>query len=114
MATEKRLIDANDVYSLFSQNGIARLHVADIDAIPRVDAVEVVHGRWLDWHSNPTQPNMFYRWWKCSECGHQYVFDEAVKRNYFASSYCPNCGAKMDGETDKNLLFANMEEIIDA
>ena len=63
-----------------------------------VNAVEVVHGRWLDWHGNPTQPNMFYRWWKCSECGHQYAFDEAVKRNYFASSYCPNCGAKMDGD----------------
>ena len=42
MEKEKRLIDANDVYSLFSQNGMARLHVADIDAIPRVDAVEVV------------------------------------------------------------------------
>ena len=42
MANEKRLIDANDVYSLFGKYGFARLHVADIDAIPRVDAVEVV------------------------------------------------------------------------
>ena len=40
-----RLIDANDIYSLFNQNGIARLHVADIDKIPRVDAVEVVRCR---------------------------------------------------------------------
>lgn len=37
-----RLIDSNDVYSLFDVNGFARLHVADIDTIPRVDAVEVV------------------------------------------------------------------------
>lgn len=37
-----RLIDANDVYSLFGKDGFARLHVADIDTIPRVDAVEVV------------------------------------------------------------------------
>ena len=36
------LIDVNDVYSLFDINGFARLHVADIDTIPRVDAVEVV------------------------------------------------------------------------
>ena len=42
MANEKRLIDANDVYALFDKNGFARLHVGDIDTIPRVDAVEVV------------------------------------------------------------------------
>ncbi len=42
---EKRLIDANDVYSLFDKSGFARLHVADIDTIPRVDAVEVVRCR---------------------------------------------------------------------
>ena len=40
-----RLIDVNDVYSLFKQNGIARLHVSDIDQIPIVDAVEVVRCR---------------------------------------------------------------------
>ena len=45
MANEKRLIDANDVYSLFDVNGFARLHVVDIDAIPRVDAVEVLRCR---------------------------------------------------------------------
>ena len=44
-ASEKRLIDVNDIYSLFNQNGIARLHVSDIDTIPRVDAVEVVRCR---------------------------------------------------------------------
>lgn len=49
MANEKQLIDANDVYSLFGKYGFARLHVADIDAIPRVDAVEVV---------------------RCKDCGH--------------------------------------------
>lgn len=41
MANEKRLIYANDVYSLFDKSGRASLHVADIDVIPRVDAVEV-------------------------------------------------------------------------
>ena len=42
---DKRLIDVNDIYSLFNQSGIARLHVSDIDTIPRVDAVEVVRCR---------------------------------------------------------------------
>ena len=45
MDVRKRFIDVNDIYSLFNQNGIARLHVSDIDTIPRVDAVEVVRCR---------------------------------------------------------------------
>lgn len=36
-----RLLDENDVYALFASNGTARLHVADIDVLPRVDAVKV-------------------------------------------------------------------------
>lgn len=42
MDVRGRFIDVNDIYSLFNQSGIARLHVADIDTIQRVDAVEVV------------------------------------------------------------------------
>ena len=42
MINKKRLIDVNDVYSLFDEDGFATLHVTDIDTIPRVDAVEVV------------------------------------------------------------------------
>lgn len=45
MASKKRLIDPNDVYALFGENGMARLHVGDIDQINRVDAVEVVRCR---------------------------------------------------------------------
>lgn len=56
---EKRLIDENDVYSLFDKSGFARLHVSDIDTIPRVDAVEVV--RCLECKHRdgiPGQPNI--------------------------------------------------------
>lgn len=45
MANENRLIDVNDVYSLFDKDVFATLHVTDIDTIPRVDAVEVVRCR---------------------------------------------------------------------
>ena len=37
-----RLIDVNDVYSLFKPNGTATIHVADIDVIPIIDAVPVI------------------------------------------------------------------------
>ena len=46
------------------------------------DAVEVVHGRWVD----------ILSWkfgWKCSECG--WMVESR-------GNYCPNCGAKMDGD----------------
>lgn len=33
--------------------------------------------------------------WKCSECGHKEMTD-------FPTNYCPNCGAKMEGEQDAN------------
>lgn len=45
MANDKQLIDANDVYSLFDRSRFARMHLSDIDTIPRVDAVEVVRCR---------------------------------------------------------------------
>ena len=80
-----RLLDENDVYALFAPNGTARLHVADIDALPRVDAKEVVHGRWLYEPVEFTYEKDIKR----SVCG-RYV-DEP-------ENYCPNCGARMDLE----------------
>ena len=34
---EQRLIDVNDVYEIIGQTGVARVHVADIDQIKRID-----------------------------------------------------------------------------
>lgn len=50
-----------------------------------VDAVPVVHGKW-------GQPNRFkdgVGLWRCDQCG------EASIRRF---RYCPECGAKMDGD----------------
>lgn len=59
---------------------------------PADDVVPVVHGRWI-----PTYHTYYNRdgaceiadEWHCSKCG-IYSTDEW--------NYCPNCGAKMDGE----------------
>lgn len=84
-----RLLDEDDVYALFAPNGTARLHVADIDVLPRVDAVEVVHGQWI--------PKYKMNWWigtqdidgfTCNQCAR--YFKSKLRLNY-----CPNCGAKM-------------------
>lgn len=50
-----------------------------IDRIPAADVVPVRHGRWMEHKS----------WAKCSECGYLLGFE---------TPYCPNCGARMDGD----------------
>ena len=53
-----------------------------IDEAPTIDAVEVVRGEWISLHNGK---------WKCSECGIEVLI-------YAKGNFCPNCGAKMDGE----------------
>ena len=56
---------------------------------PAVDAVPVVHARWID--ENPDDsldPRM-----RCSFC-------TGVESPLIKWRYCPNCGAKMIGESD--------------
>jgi len=61
--------------------------VEDIDNTPTVDAVEVVHGRWIEEieKNEAFESEMV----KCSVCG---------QLRFFESNYCPNCGARMDGD----------------
>lgn len=51
---------------------------------PTVEAVEVVHGRWI-----PSENGGYH----CSVCDKRFGF---VFDNY----YCPNCGAKMRGSEE--------------
>lgn len=55
-----------------------------IEAMPASDVVEVRHGKWIEDHE----------FFKCSECG--YLTD------YRLSNFCPDCGARMDGEDGNN------------
>ena len=122
MSNEKRLIDANALMDDVEMDGAlyACLGAVDdvrflVDSQPTVDAVEVVHGRWVltanEEHSN-------YRWnvtAECSECQHskgeiwagffpgfprQVAQDTALTcaESVKLDNYCPNCGAKMDGD----------------
>ena len=54
---------------------------------PTVDAVEVVHGQWI----NPYMNRYGHPCHCCSVCG--------FKASYQDKNYCPNCGAQMmEGE----------------
>ena len=77
-----------------------------IDSIPGVDAVKVVHGRWVDRYGGK-YANPLY---ECSACkntivpttvykievdvlGHEHIVQALT-------DYCPNCGADMRGKED--------------
>ena len=82
MTNEKRLIDANAFRNSIKGWKLSKIPKGellwDLDRQPTVDAVEVVHGRWD-------------RSGYCSECN----FWTCYCGDYH---YCPNCGAKMDGD----------------
>lgn len=64
-------------------------YIAAIKSVPAVDAVQVVHGRWLITTERFT-PELV-----CSACGERVPCISDV--NVMAElRYCPNCGAKMD------------------
>ena len=99
MANEKRLVNAEAI-----ARKLKNAHCAGCNVVRKVqcsacwvedvlellegdavDAVEVKHGRWVD-----LGRNYYTVVSQCSECGKKYDF---------RSPYCPNCCAKMDGDS---------------
>jgi hypothetical protein len=85
MANEKWLIDANEAKK-FAREYLANPYeiistCAVIDSTPTVDAVEVVHGRWMVNNQEAI----------CSAC--KFTTFEWAEWTF---NYCPNCGARMD------------------
>lgn len=66
---------------------------AAIDEIPAADVEPVRHGRW-EYVQNESKTR---GWFECSICGGSPPYKAAGIRDTKAT-YCPNCGAKMDGE----------------
>ncbi len=115
MATEKRLIDANSRIEEIKKTHCTNCEnyggvkcracwvddaIGLIDDAPTVDAVEVVHGQ----NVSPMHPVDEFQ---CSKCGlilrdwsEVKIDEDELDEQYyeFEFKYCPNCGAKMDGE----------------
>lgn len=65
-----------------------------IESIPTVDAVPVVHGRWIK--MTGMMPPEYHGHYECSECGwHMKGLRNSWTREE-ELNYCPNCGAKME------------------
>ena len=67
----------------------------DIDEFPAADVAPVRHGKWA--HSRYENCSEQFEIVKCSCCGH-----EAYAMAFYVrgGNYCPNCGARMDGDED--------------
>ena len=103
MATEKRLIYMDDTMDRLRAyadrkhqaghtelaNGILKAVNYIHNEIRRVDAVEVVHGRWIK------RTEVFGEIY-CSECK---TIEKTTDSN-FKTPFCPWCGTKMDMEVD--------------
>lgn len=66
-------------------------YIAALKSVPAVDAVPVVHGRWLECEDGWGDTH-----YQCSECGEEWNLDAGTPEEN-DMNYCPNCGAKMDG-----------------
>lgn len=97
MEDKKRLIDINPIisnltamksmYDSISLDGM----IKGLENAPTVDAAPVVHGRWIEKEYMVASyledcTDVFY---ECAVC---------KGPNVGESTYCPNCGAKMDLE----------------
>ena len=61
----------------------------DVIDAPSADVAPVVHGRWIE-----HKKYIFGTMYDCSVC------DNRILDNGYAWNYCPNCGARMDGDSD--------------
>lgn len=75
-AGRKRLDPVDDIVELCNT----------LAALTAVDAVPVVHGRWIP------RNDEWFDFYQCSAC-HVHFWT-------MRAAYCPNCGAKMDGKKD--------------
>ena len=62
---------------------VRKVAISALKKIAPADVVQVVHGKWTH---KPDVHGVVY----CSECDYELHIN--------ATSFCPNCGAKMDGE----------------
>lgn len=85
-----RLIDADALAKELMHEGLGYQYNRVINA-PTVDAVPLRHGKWI--YSND------FHWYtaSCNKCGYQRRTDIKAE-GWNQWKFCPNCGAKMDGE----------------
>ena len=68
-----------------------------VENLPSADVAPVRHGRWVDKQLIKSFKHTNIPVVECSACGID--FCDIINNHYFMYKYCPNCGAKMEGES---------------
>ena len=77
--------------TFYDGQDIADWYEKCINETAAADVSPVRHGFWVaEYDCGYTTPH-------CSECGEIALTKEETSYDYVYSSYCPHCGAKMDG-----------------
>ena len=74
--------------ALYGADAITMNGVKILNQFPSADVAPVKHGRWIE-HKHFHHDHYIDSTYECSECN----VEEPL-----TSDYCPNCGAKMDGD----------------
>lgn len=112
-----RLIDADSLKEWVEEYHTSNWGVPQDELIYAIGSAQTIdpvkHGKWLP---HPTEPD----WDVCSVCGigthRRFHYNDAVYGGYDVEesfTYCPHCGASMDGgedETDRGRK-GNLQEI---
>ena len=81
----------------YEDGKIIDVHIRDTDDVVKV-FVPVRHGRWIE-----QEKYTFGVMYDCSICG------DRILDNGHSWNYCPNCGAKMDGDDNtENVRIKNV------
>lgn len=95
---ECKLINADDLLSLYNMSAIYEAGefglgcieiINDIKNTPAVDAEPVRHGKWIEIDPRKDVEGWIEYDYQCSIC---------KEISWEGTNYCPNCGARMDGE----------------
>lgn len=86
-----RPIDADALLEKMQRTSRYFSVVYDVDAMPTLDVAPVVHGRWV------LLDECYNEGVYCSAC-HKKVYKKCYANQKIKSKFCPNCGARMDGD----------------
>lgn len=92
----KRYID-RDVLADYACRHYGGLTASEIMRFPTADVEPVKHGRWIIDYAEGTKIYHAH----CSECGKEP--NNHIGGDYYIdklSDFCPNCGARMDGDSE--------------
>ena len=93
---EAVLFEMDDYFNGTNPDGDEQIGVLKMRRLvrtyPAADVAPVVHGRWIE-----KEEPYFDVIYDCSACGESFCFIEGNPSNNLYN-YCPNCGARMDGD----------------